>query len=590
MRILSSYCFISSIIVLFLLLGMSGPVYSAKNGCKSFTFFSQTQFPLKVYYIQGQEPGPTVMVQGGIQGDEPSGYLTAQILASSKLKKGNLIVVPRANYPAIIEGERTINVDLNRRFDQEYTQFYEDYLARVIKFLVKNSDALIHLHEGSGFYCPRYVNRLQNPNRYGQSVIIDTAVFEDRINLAKTVNNVLPCLNEKIFTNKYRFQLFNTETFSSKTQYPEQKRSLTYYTLQRCRIPALAIEVSKDIKNLAWKVEQQLRATTFFLYRFGLRLDLPDFSKMVLKEYFQRIKKDQTYNNLLEYRSHNGSDISCLDTKGCFSSKVRFQEDLKGFNPSVGAYTDDWPQLNILRLPCSQLPHFSEKISLKSDGQIVSHMELGNRSQAEIHNFFSQPIFVCLLNNKMHFISAGEELVAREGDRLVMLGMWQRGSQEVINLKGYVSQAGYNDGQDMGREIILSKDFFISKYLMDADNPSHWRCRAIRETSGETNSEFTVLVLPQKIQGLELSSKQGHRFQFPIGTENVFHIPPGEYKLTDIYGPSHGEMYLPIINGMPMKNGESFFLGQDAREQLSIYLTNSFKLITRLYLVGNKVN
>ncbi len=583
-----SCSFIPIIIVIISTLGCLGPVYASKHECRTFTFFPQTQFPLKVYYIQGQEPGPTVMVQGGIQGDEPSGYLTAQLLASSKLKKGNLIVVPRANYPAIIEGERSINVDLNRRFDQEYTQFYEDYLARVIKFLVQNSDALIHLHEGSGFYCPRYVNRLQNPNRYGQSVIIDTAVYEDRINLAETVNNVLTCLNEKIVTSKYRFQLFNTETFSSKTQYPEQKRSLTYYTLKSCRIPALAIEVSKDINNLAWKVEQQLRATTFFLYRFGLRLDLPDFSNTLLKDYFQRIKQDHKYN-LQDHHNPNGSNISRTDTNG-FSLTFRFQEALKEFNPSVGAYTDDWPQLNLLRLPFSKLLHSPGKISLKSDGHIVGHMELEDRSKAEIHNFFNQPIFVCLLNDQIHFISAGEELVARQGDRLVILGMWQGGSREVINLKGYLSHAGYNDGQDLGHEIILSKDFFISKYIMDTDNPHHWRCRAVRETQGESESEFTVLVLPQRVRGLELVSKQGHRFQFPIETDNVFHIPPGEYMLTEIYGPSDTEMYLPIINGMPMKEGESFFLGENTKEQLSIYLSNSFKLITRLYLVGNKVN
>ena len=83
-----------------------------------------------MHFLRGEKPGPTVFVQGGIQGDEIGGFLTAQMLTKAKVTRGTVIIVPRANPPSIHERKRAINVDLNRRFDQDYNEFYEDRLAR----------------------------------------------------------------------------------------------------------------------------------------------------------------------------------------------------------------------------------------------------------------------------------------------------------------------------------------------------------------------------------------------------------------------------------------------------------------------------
>ena len=133
----------------------------ALAGSWEHSFFSGTQYPLKVVFLKGDQPGPTIMVQGGIQGDEAAGYITAQLLTQARVLKGNLIVLPRANVPSINLRKRQINVDMNRRFDQNYNRFYEDRVARVIRFLLAQSDAFIHLHEGSGFYNPTYVDNLR---------------------------------------------------------------------------------------------------------------------------------------------------------------------------------------------------------------------------------------------------------------------------------------------------------------------------------------------------------------------------------------------------------------------------------------------
>ena len=101
------------------------------------------------------------------RGDEFCGYLTAQLLTQARVTKGTLIIVPRANPPSIHRRKRFVNVDLNRRFDQDYGQYYEDSLARLIKYLVSQSQGLIHLHEGSGFYNPTKIDDMHGPKRYG---------------------------------------------------------------------------------------------------------------------------------------------------------------------------------------------------------------------------------------------------------------------------------------------------------------------------------------------------------------------------------------------------------------------------------------
>ena len=65
-------------------------------------YFQNTAYELNIYRIYGSEPGKTLMLIGGIQGNEPGGFLSADSYADMKLKKGNLIVVPRANFYSII--------------------------------------------------------------------------------------------------------------------------------------------------------------------------------------------------------------------------------------------------------------------------------------------------------------------------------------------------------------------------------------------------------------------------------------------------------------------------------------------------------
>src|SRR3989339_554171 len=103
-------------------------------------FFEGSDYELHVYRIYGKEPGKTLLLIGGIQGDEPGGFLSADHYADISLSMGNLIVVPRANFQSIVLRRRIINEDMNRKFASETPYNYEAKIVSILKRLIQESD------------------------------------------------------------------------------------------------------------------------------------------------------------------------------------------------------------------------------------------------------------------------------------------------------------------------------------------------------------------------------------------------------------------------------------------------------------------
>lgn len=121
---------------------------------------SGTPFETRWYHYQSDEPGPCVLITGGIHGDEPAGYLAARQIADWTVKRGTLIVVPRCNPPAIevrkrrVPGLEGVEGDLNRHFPppDEASVVTDEQAVRIWDFLRKHDpDVLLDLHEGYGF-------------------------------------------------------------------------------------------------------------------------------------------------------------------------------------------------------------------------------------------------------------------------------------------------------------------------------------------------------------------------------------------------------------------------------------------------------
>jgi len=247
-------------------------------------FLAHTDHELHVYRISGDQPGKTMMIIGGIQGDEPSGYITADIYADIHLKKGNLIVVPRANFYSILLNRRNGETgDMNRKFSPKPGQkayHLEEEVVAILKHLIAESDCLLNLHEGSGFFNPKWMNNMENPNRFGQSVIFDAEAYKPpygktTIHLGDIANRVIKVVNTQIKNPRYKFKANNHDTLSPTTHHREQRESATFYALTRAQIPAFGIETSKSIKNLKDKTRLHKLVINAMLQEFGIINDSP---------------------------------------------------------------------------------------------------------------------------------------------------------------------------------------------------------------------------------------------------------------------------------------------------------------------------
>jgi hypothetical protein len=243
-------------------------------------YFKGEDSHLDVYFIKGANPGPTLLLLGGIQGDEPGGYLAADLYADAALKKGNLIVVPRANFVSIVKNSRGLHGDMNRKFalDPNPTD-REIMLVNIIKDLMKKSDLFLNLHDGSGFYASSWESPIRNPLRFGQSIIADAAehVKADGqvIPIAGIVERILKRVNDQIPDKDHRFRFNNHMTLAENSPHKEQRLSATFHALTRVGIPAFGIETSKSITNFRLRVRYQTMVINAFLEEFGMVLETP---------------------------------------------------------------------------------------------------------------------------------------------------------------------------------------------------------------------------------------------------------------------------------------------------------------------------
>ena len=199
-----------------------------------------------LHKLGADRPGNTLLVIGGIQGDEPGGFNAASLLVTHyRIKKGNVWVVPNLNFISIIKRTRGVYGDLNRKFatigdsDPEF-----DTISRIKAIMLDDQvDMVLNLHDGSGFYRPTYVDRMHSPHRWGQSIIIDQKQIPTKQfgNLDEIANQIVAEVNHYLFSEEHVYHVKNTRTREGDT---EMERTLTYCAI-RNRKPAFGVEVSK---------------------------------------------------------------------------------------------------------------------------------------------------------------------------------------------------------------------------------------------------------------------------------------------------------------------------------------------------------
>ena len=227
-------------------------------------FASNTPFDL---YKKETNPNQhTLLIVGGIHGDEPGGYFAPAILEKYyKIKSGNLWIIPNLNVDSIMANNRGIYGDMNRKFNVIDKNDNDLLTINRIKEIIleKRVDLILNLHDGFGFYRDIYEDAVFNPNSWGQATIIDQEKIDDKFgNLDEIANQVNKSINnEGLYQNFHTFGVKNTQT---KQKDEQMQQSLTYFAVTHNK-PAFAIETSKNITELTYKVIYQLKSIEEFM-------------------------------------------------------------------------------------------------------------------------------------------------------------------------------------------------------------------------------------------------------------------------------------------------------------------------------------
>ena len=131
---------------------------------------SAARLDFTLHKLQSGRAGNTLLVIGGIQGDEPGGFNAAALLVTHyDIHKGNVWVVPNLNFISIIKRSRGVYGDLNRKFASISGSDPEYEAIEKIKSIIldKQVDLILNLHDGSGFYRTEYIDKLRNPEPVG---------------------------------------------------------------------------------------------------------------------------------------------------------------------------------------------------------------------------------------------------------------------------------------------------------------------------------------------------------------------------------------------------------------------------------------
>ena len=197
---------------------------------------------------KGQNDDNTLLIVGGIQGDEPGGFMAASLITTHyKIQKGSVWVIPNLNFYSIIKRSRGPFGDMNRKF-AKISQSDPDYdsVKRIKEYISDDKVKLVlNLHDGSGFYRKNYIDKMHSPYRWGQSSIIDQATLniDNYGNLEEISQRICKHVNNNLIKEEDSYLVHNTKT---KLGDKEMEKTLTYFAINNGKA-AFGNEASKSL-------------------------------------------------------------------------------------------------------------------------------------------------------------------------------------------------------------------------------------------------------------------------------------------------------------------------------------------------------
>lgn len=453
--------------LLTMLFVLSGTVWAQKRSHS--VFFEGSDYELHVYRIYGKIPGKTLLLIGGIQGDEPGGFLSADHYADISLAKGNLIVVPRANFQSIVLKRRKINDDMNRKFGSDRKRTYETKIVAILKRLIIESDGLLNLHDGSGFFSEKWEGPNRNPLRYGQSIIADSDNYVDQktgktVRLGNMARSVAEKINRHIEDHRHHFHFNNHKTIEKNTLHREQRKSATFYALYSCGIPAFGIETNKSLP-LELKVRYHNFAINAFMEQFeiipetpGINIDPPELRYLV-------IAVNDTLPVVVNDRQ--ALHVNAGDAIMISHIEANYERGLTADIVNYGSISD---------LRKKVIINESTKIVVRRDYypcgtvyiQVGQSREVATMAKAwdvtrTLALIPSIGMYIVKINGDRCIFQNYERVKVTRGDTFEIVDVVVRSGDDInlkVNFKGFVGDSKNNTGEDRGYVIHTGKDLW----------------------------------------------------------------------------------------------------------------------------------
>ena len=481
-------------------------------------YFADTPNELNVYRVYGAANGNTLMLIGGIQGDEPGGFLTADRYADIALAKGNLIVVPRANFYSIIMKHRGPDGDMNRQFGDPITVRRHTRIIEVLKKLIAQSDLLLNLHDGSGFFRTKWEGPMANPRRYGQSLIADAATYVTKngkaIDLEGMARKVLAEVNPQISQDKYRLRFNNHRTAEKSSVHKEQRLSATFYALTKANIPAFGVETSKSLPSTFLKIKHHALVINAFMRELGIVPETPDVQvaspsfKFVVISVNGKLPIVLSENSNLTVRP--GDRVNVLHIEANYERGLTC--DLLGLGS-----VNDLRQEFVIQKPTTMV--------VRKDGTRIGRINIQTARGGE-RAFTTMPspllFFLVEAGGERKLVGLDETLQVVKGDRIILVDVLSNLPHQrnlSVNFKGFVpSVKGGNRGEDRGYAIDTGKDLMRRYSSCPKGVPEEIECyRVVASKHDKVAGQMTIKVLPAKLDYLVVKDNTGRKVVYHAG-------------------------------------------------------------------------
>ncbi len=534
---------------------------NAYSGREHLVYFSNTAYELNIYKIYGKRPGKTLMLIGGIQGNEPGGFLSADLYADTTLAKGNLIVVPRANFYSIILNKRGPGGDMNRKFTREYNaDSMEDKIVTILKNLISESDYLLNLHDGAGYYYPKFINKWRNPMRFGQSIITDCELYripgtDQTISLYEIAQNVVDQVNPHIENELYRFRVMNTRTADRDSKHKEQRKSATYYALTSRHIPAFGVETSKFLPSIDLKVQYHNLVINAFMQLFDI---IPESPTMVLDPpTLKYLVVSINDNSPTVVKQGQAIEVQMGDSINVTHIESNYE---RGLSLDILGYGD----LNDYRKNFEI--HRNTSLVVRKDNYEVAEIpiRISSRQPQQTLKATQRPeikvdYFVIEAMGYRILLANAETLDLVCGEKMKIVDVWPPAPASAgikVNLKGFVGDEENNTGEDRGY-VVDTATSLMERWSVNKRGESY----EIVATQDERTIAQATLRLTRPRMDYLLLRVNSHKRVLLRPDDAVSLSPDDEIFFEDIRTNLHSINGVHLsINGHKLNPGEAFRL------------------------------